>query len=184
MSLRQSSYRIYMASFFVTTLGINLLILLTYLLLNRNFRQQLVYSKEMRILKKGALVITSLTAASYFMGYVPLAVLYFYLCWAPGFARDLSHPWALILDFVLRLLPHMTSCLLPLFLVSNKSIQRLQPVAFLAKNSFRGVMQSFRRTVHISLKLVFVIFRKLVNYYPCIPPATFLKELYDYEVHI
>ena len=135
--LMKKSYHVYFSLFFVVTIGINLIFLVTYLVLHHNFKSIINTTAEMVTLKRGALIITSLTAGSYFCGYSPLTVVYIILCSTPDLLTDLQPPYNLALDFVVRFMPHLNSCILPLFLVSGKTMERLKLAAYITNKSFR-----------------------------------------------
>ena len=135
--LTKNSYYIYFSIFFIITFGINLIFLVTYLVLHHNFKSIINTSAEVSTLKRGALVITSLTAGSYFFGYSPLTAVYIIMCSAPELIYNLSPPYNLALDFLLRFMPHLNSCIIPLFLVSGKTMERLKLAAYITNKSFR-----------------------------------------------
>lgn len=135
--LKKKSYHVYFSLFFIISIGLNLIFLLTYLVLHHNFKSMMNTTAEMTTLKRGALVITSLTAGSYFFGYSPTAVVYIILCSSPDLLNDLQPPYNLIVDFIVRFMPHLNSCILPLFLVSGNTMERLKLAAYITNKSFR-----------------------------------------------
>jgi hypothetical protein len=123
--------------FLLTTLALNLVFLMTYLVLHFNFRSLLTTSSEIETLKKGALFITSLLASSYFVCYAPTMVVYLIMCVEPRLISQIRAPYKLLLDYVLRLLPHLNSCILPLFLVAGKTLRRMKVAATVTHMSVR-----------------------------------------------
>ena len=140
--LRRDSYYVYFTVFFVSTIGINSFFLGTYLVLHYNFKQLLNVTVHVEALKRGALVITSMTAISYFIGYLPGTVVYVIVCISPDLLADLAFPYNLILDGVVRFMPRVTSCLLPFFLVSGNTMGRLTTAALVTSKSFKDKIPS------------------------------------------
>ena len=135
--LSKQSYYLYILIFLVATIGINLIFLITYLVLHFNFKTLLNRSSHMDTLKRGALVVTSIAAISYFIGYTPITVVYIILWTSPTSISNLVFPYNLILDSVLMFGPHFNSCLLPLFLASSACLERLKIAAVVTQQSIR-----------------------------------------------
>ena len=86
-------------------------------------------------MKKGARFVTSITATCYFVCYTPTVVAYIILSVRPEIMSGLEPPYALIVDFLLRILSHLNSCVLPLCLVTGKTLNRLQLAAKITRRS-------------------------------------------------
>ena len=135
--LFNESYYIYIGVFLLVTIGVNLTFLGTYLVLHFNFKTLINVSAEMLVLKKGSLLITSMTAVSYLVGYTPGTVVYIIICMNPNLIMDLGFPYNIILDTLLKFTPHLKSCIIPMFLVSGPTMKRLKKAADVTRNTYR-----------------------------------------------
>ena len=148
--LKHKSCQVYFTLFFILTIGLILIFLITYLILHYNFKTMINTTAEIETLKRGALIITSLEAGTYFCGYSPLAVVYMVMWINPGLTRDLEPPYTLVLDFFIRFMPHLNACLLPLFLVSGNTMDRLKEAASITIKSFRKYDITAKYTTNVS----------------------------------
>ena len=133
--LTPDSRTLFFALFISANLTLNLLFLATYLTLHYKFKSVITTSTEMMILKRGALFITAITTSSYFICYTPILLVYLLMSITPGLVESAEPPVSLILGFVMNILPQANSCILPLFLVSGKTLERLGMAAKVTQRS-------------------------------------------------
>lgn len=133
--LAENFYYAYISVFIILVLILNVILVLTYLTLNNKLKQVLNTSIEVQTMKKGARFVTSITATCYFVCYTPTVVAYIILSVRPEIMSGLEPPYALIVDFLLRILSHLNSCVLPLCLVTGKTLNRLQLAAKITRRS-------------------------------------------------
>ena len=134
--LRDDSYSIFLVGFLTSSIGLNVVFVVTYFVLHFYITSMLSVTPQMETLKKGALVITSMAAISYFIGYTPNTVVYIIFCINPMLLNNLPLPYNMIIDSVLTFMPHLNSCLLPLFLVTGTTMTRLKIAATITRNSY------------------------------------------------
>ena len=109
----------------IITLLVNLILASTHCVLYRYFGKPTSTTKKMTAMKKGALFVTSLTTFSYFICYFPAVIVNFILNIDHVLILEIGAPYRLILDFTLTLLPHLYSCILPLCLVTGKTLKKV-----------------------------------------------------------
>ena len=121
----------------MVTLMVNLFLACTYCVLYFFFRRSVSTSQEVKTMKKGAMFVTSLSTYAYFACYLPSVVVNMFLSIDPDPIMRLNSPYKLILDFVLILLPHLYSCVLPLCLVNGKTLEQVRGAAKANQYSLR-----------------------------------------------
>ena len=121
----------------MVTLMVNLFLACTYCVLYFFFRRSVSTSQEVKTMKKGAMFVTSLSTYAYFACYLPSVVVNLFLSIDPDPIMRLNSPYKLILDFVLILLPHLYSCVLPLCLVTGKTLEQVRGAAKANQYSLR-----------------------------------------------
>lgn len=139
--LAHDTYYLYLVIFLAITMGVNLIFLATYRMLQSYFKSKagrLNVTPQMIVLQKGALTITFMAASTYFISYLPGTVVYTIICVSPSLIKNLPFPYYLILDGAMRFTPHLNSCLFPLFLVSGSTLENLKKAASITNNSFRN----------------------------------------------
>ena len=119
----------------IITLLVNLILASTHCVLYRYFGKPTSTTKEITAMKKGALFVTSLTTFSYFICYFPAVIVNFILNIDHVLILEIGAPYRLILDFTLTLLPHLYSCILPLCLVTGKTLKKVTAAVKVTKQS-------------------------------------------------
>ena len=127
----------------IITLLVNLILASTHCVLYRYFGKPTSTTKEIAAMKKGALFVTSLTTFSYFICYFPAVIVNFILNIDHVLILEIGAPYRLILDFTLTLLPHLYSCILPLCLVTGKTLKKVTAASKGTKQWVKKELQKF-----------------------------------------
>ena len=86
-------------------------------------------STEIQTLKKGALLVTQLTAGSFFIAYLPIVILFVIFTADPNLLPKIKVPYLMCLDFSVRLVFHLNSCIIPSFLVNSRTLSEMRAAA-------------------------------------------------------
>ena len=116
---------LFMSLLITGTLHVIFILACTLCVLYRFFSKPMTTTQDVKIMRQGALFITSLTTFSYFVCYFPAVVVNCILTIDPRIILGLGSPYRLIMDFILTFLPHIYSCVLPLCLVTGKTLKRV-----------------------------------------------------------
>ena len=116
---------LFMSLLLTGTLHVIFILACTLCVLYRFFSKPMTTTQDVKIMRQGALFITSLTTFSYFICYFPTVVVNCILTIDSRIILGLGSPYRLIMDFTLTLLPHIYSCVLPLCLVTGKTLKRV-----------------------------------------------------------
>ena len=119
---------------FGLSLAVGGILVMTYCVLSKYFNNGISTSSEMKTLRKGALLVTKLTSASFFIAYLPILIVFTLFTGAPELLSNLRAPYLMCLDYVVRLLFHLNSCVVPLFLVTSRTLKTMKTAARISKN--------------------------------------------------
>ena len=130
----------------MVSLLVNFILASTYCVLFRYFRKPFTATKEVKLMKKGALFVTSLSTFSYFICYFPAVVVNILLSIDSEIILGLAPSYRLMLEFAVVLFPHLYSCVLPLCLVTGKTLTQVGKAAEVTKPS---IMRSRSRKCEV-----------------------------------
>lgn len=136
--LQQNSYFIYLVITLLMLFVANLVLLITYILLNNAFKA-LITRPAIKMMKEGALRITMSIALGYLAGYSLTFVVYCIQTTRPGLLGSLKPPYKLILDFCIQLFPHVYESLLPVFLVASGTMRELRKASHASTSIRLGI---------------------------------------------
>ncbi|KAL5267315.1 hypothetical protein ACHWQZ_G004382 [Mnemiopsis leidyi] len=115
---------------------VNLFLTSTFLVIQRYFRKPMTSgSEEVKTMKRGALLVTSVATICHFVCHAPSVITYTVMCVNASLVLKMGYPYVLILDFFLILCPHLYSCVLPLFLVTTNTMGKIETAAESSRQS-------------------------------------------------
>eukprot|EP00116_Pleurobrachia_bachei_P011007 sb/3471269/ len=130
----RESFSLFYGLIFGLSLAVDGFLVMTYCVLSKYLKYGTSTSSEIKTLRRGALLVTTLTSGSFFIAYLPILVVFIIFTSAPELLTDLQAPYLMCLDYAIRLLFHLNSCVVPLFLVSSRTLKTMKTAASVSKN--------------------------------------------------
>ena len=128
--LGKETFQMYLPLLTAVVFFVNFILTTTFFVVQRYFKKPTKSSsEEVNRMKRGALRVTSVATITHFICHAPEVIIYILTCVDSGLVLGLGYPYLLILDFILIFCPHIYSCVLPLFLVTSKTLEQIGTAA-------------------------------------------------------
>ena len=134
VTLYRESFSLFYGLIFGLSLAVDGILVMTYCVLSKYLNNGISTSSEIKTLRRGALLVTALTSGSFFVAYLPILVVFLIFTADRELLTELKAPYLMCLDYVVRLLFHLNSCVVPLFLVSSRTLKTMKTAASVSKN--------------------------------------------------
>ena len=133
-TVHRDAFSLFYGLIFVLSLTVDVILITTYFFLNKHLKKVITTSAEIETLKQGALFVTSLTSASFVIGYLPTIIVYVIYTADSDLLTEITSPYLMCLDYSVRLIFHLNSCAIPLVLVSTKTLTTMKTAAKVSRN--------------------------------------------------
>ena len=133
VTLYREHFSLFYGLIFGLSLAVDGILVITYCVLSRYLESSISTSSEIKSLRRGALLVTTLTSGSFFIAYLPILVVFIIFTADPELLTNIKAPFLMCLDYAVRLLFHLNSCVVPLFLVSSRTLKTMKTAAIVSK---------------------------------------------------
>ena len=138
----KDTFSLFYGLIFLLSLIVGLILLGTYCFLSKHLNKVITTSKEVQTLKRGALLVTQLTAGSFFIAYLPIVILFVTFTADSNLLSKIKAPYLMCLDFLVRLVFHLNSCVIPTFLVTSRALSAMKTAANVSRNRSMRYIQT------------------------------------------